>query len=119
MKLYVDDIREAPEGYTLARTISEAVVFIYNYSSSIKEISLDHDISHNVRVGDTYRPFPSPETFATIAYFIGEVYKDEGSSIPKIVTHTANPVGAEKIRDILDKYGIPVEIKLSTPAHRK
>lgn len=133
MKLYVDDIREAPdESWTLCRTITEAIRLIARYKNEIKEISLDHDISFDVRVESTYRPFPSPENFTALAYFIGEVYyinrKFDTSeyavacprTCPKITAHTANPVGAENLKRILEEnYGIPVEIKMMQQAHRK
>lgn len=117
MKIYIDDIREAPEGWHLCRTISEAIRAIARFTSEIDEISLDHDISFEVRIEGTYRPFPSPDTFASVAYFIGEVYRDSVS--PKITAHTANPVGAENIKSILKGYGIDCEIKMMGEAHRK
>lgn len=133
IKLYVDDIREAPDGWTLVTTISEAIRFIARYSESISEISLDHDISFEVRVSGVYRPFPSPDTFASVAYFIGEKYTNRNSrhdlvsalddifmkNLPKITIHTSNPVGAETMEMILANYGFKSEIKPMGEAFRK
>jgi hypothetical protein len=134
MKLYIDDIREAPdESWTLVRTITEAIRFIARYGWEIKEISLDHDISFDVRIEGTYRPFPSPDTFAPVAYFIREKYKDDSThfdammfnenmtnkrTVPKITIHTANPMGAEILEHIFAEAGMPVEINMMGEAHR-
>jgi hypothetical protein len=125
MKLFVDDIRDAlDEHWTLVRTISEAIRCIARFGAEITEISLDHDISHEVRVNGEYRPFPSPETFAAVAYFIGayydrSFYRQNPQKIPKITAHTANPVGAETIAAILSQYEIGCKIEMRSAAHRK
>ena len=41
MKLYLDDIREAPKGWTLIRTAEDCIKFLETNVVSI--ISLDHD----------------------------------------------------------------------------
>lgn len=116
-KLFVDDIRQPPDDtWTLARTVTEAIRYIDLYGVSIEEISLDHDISLEVRVGNTYRPFPSEETYQPVARFITRYYEKLYSLSPKITLHTANPVGAEEMKKILSDFS--VEIKLSEPAYR-
>ncbi len=130
MKLYIDDIRDAPdESWTLVRTISEAIRFIDRYSHEIKEISLDHDISYEVRIEGVYRPFPSPETYQPVAHFIAEKYlcrmlmqELPGNGLPpwrdlKVTLHTANSVGAQNMKEILSPF-IEVEIKPMGAAHR-
>lgn len=128
MKLYIDDIRDAPdESWTVIRTITEAIRSIAFWGDEITEISLDHDISAEVRVNGVYRPFPTEETFASVAYFIGEKYGEidkerEGYLIrkmPKITVHSANPIGCETAVGILGKYGVPCEIKMMGEAYRK
>lgn len=41
-KIYLDDMRPAPNGWTLVKTVREAITFLN--SCNIKEISLDHDL---------------------------------------------------------------------------
>ncbi len=90
MKLFIDDNREAPEGWHLARTITEAIRVIA--SQDIKEISIDHDIENYEQ-----------ENFTAVAYFIGAWYGlDEFDEHPKITVHSGNPVGAERIKQILE-----------------
>ncbi len=108
LKLYVDDIRPAPEGWQQARTVTDAIKFIANFASSIDEISLDHDISYAVEVAGTQRPFPSPENFQAVAYFIAVVY-GQVEKKPNIIIHTANPVGARELESILQAFPIKTE----------
>lgn len=103
MKLFVDDIRNAPdESWTVARTINAAISAIDTFDFEV--ISLDHDISHQVSVGALSRPYPCEETFTAVAYFIKEKYLARIK--PKIVIHTSNPVGALKIKGILKDFEI-------------
>lgn len=104
MKLYVDDIRPAPEGWQQARTVTDAIRFLAQFGEQVDEISLDHDISYAVEVAGTQRPFPSPENFTAVARFIVAL-----GIQPKITVHSANPVGANEIQLILVENGINAE----------
>jgi len=118
MKLFVDDIRDAPDDtWHTVRTVTEAIRVLYNNHGNIKVISLDHDISYPVEVNGLSRPYPSPETFHAVAYYISAAYGSYPTdSLPNIILHTANPLGAEQMR--LTLYRFDVEIKLSAPANR-
>ena len=145
MKLFVDDIRNAPDDkWHVARTITEAIRCIRYYRDEIEEISLDHDISHQVGMGELSRPYPCGETYAAVAYFIGEVYEDRANAkkagvtitclgldcpertggecklvrIPKIVIHSSNIIGVENIETVLAAYGIPSVIEMRGAANR-
>lgn len=111
MKLFIDDIRDAPDdSWTVVRTITEAIRLLA--TQSVTEISLDHDISHMVSVGDVGRPFPCKETFEAVAWFLWQ-----GTYQGKVTIHSANPIGAMKIGHILENANIPYEIKLSKPSN--
>jgi hypothetical protein len=127
-KLYVDDIRNAPdESWTVARTVNAAINAIAKFD--FDEISLDHDISHQVSVGSLSRPYPCEETFQAVAYFIGEKYKDAAfsqhdpdpskhSHVPKIYIHSSNPVAADSMDAILAGYGLSTKATLGKAANR-
>lgn len=118
MKLFVDDIRDAPDDtWHTVRTVTEAIRVIHNNTTKIKEVSLDHDISYPVNVNGLSRPYPSPETFHAVAYYIATTYSlFDSVYLPKIILHTANPLGAHQMADTLSRFN--VEIKLSAPANR-
>lgn len=51
MKLYLDDMRPCPEGWTLATTENNAILTLI--ANKVTEISLDHDLGEGN--GDGYR----------------------------------------------------------------
>jgi len=128
MKLFIDDIRPAPEGWQQARTVTDAIRFLSQFE--VSEISLDHDISMLVEVDGTHRPFPSKETFMAVAYYICAKYwveKKMGDGLihthlcehpPKIIIHSANPVGAENMRKLFEEHGITAIINPASRVNR-
>lgn len=115
MKLYIDDIRPAPEGWQQARTVTDAIRFLDMFGLEVTDISFDHDISYAVEVAGTQRPFPSPENFTAVARYVC------ACALPKLQSltiHSANPVGAKEIENILCKTGLIPQIKASTRVNR-
>lgn len=94
-KLFVDDEREAPKGWILAKTTEEAIRILATSPEMITDISLDHDDGK----GGTFQP---------VAYFIGE--KANGSAFfaddLEVKIHSQNPIGRKQLTDILESYGI-------------
>ena len=118
MKLFVDDIRNAPnEDWTVARSVTSAIRAILQFE--FDEISLDHDISHQVVMGGLSRPYPCEECFCAVAHFISQYWwgRDETEK-PKVIIHTSNPAGASEMGAILSQAGIKYEIKMMGLANR-
>lgn len=123
MKLYLDDVRPAPDGWVLARTVEEAMDII-NRDGSRYEISLDFDLGMigehcetcNDRGWGRMHDFRHPDWCPDCSHII--ITNDESAptgimllysimekcdyiSLPsesywmpeKIYLHTANPVG--------------------------
>lgn len=100
MKLWVDDIRNAPDDtWTVARTVTSAIRAIARYNFDV--ISLDHDISHQVTVGALGRPYPCEETFAAVAYYIKAKYDAVELFDPTVYLHTSNQVAGDEMALIL------------------
>lgn len=117
MKLWVDDIRNAPDDtWHVSRTAIEAIRAIARYRNEITDISLDHDISHQVHLDILSRPFPCKETFASVAYYIAEVYSIR--SQPNIVLHTSNRVAGDEMAAMLLEHGIITTKKYVGAANR-
>jgi len=115
MKLFVDDIRNAPDAsWIVVRTVTGAVRALA--TMEVDCISLDHDIAHHVSVDGNSRSFACRENFSAVCYFIGEKYKSLPP--PKIILHTSNPVGAQRMRHILDAYGLTSEYQPGKPVNR-
>lgn len=105
MKLYVDDLRICPEGWTLARTNTEAIRLLA--TGYVTEISIDHDIcvpnAHLINQTVRKRLAIGEETYQPVAYYIAAMPKP---NLIKVNFHTANPEGAAKMKSILDAVGI-------------
>lgn len=103
MKLFIDDIREAPDSsWTVVRTPSEAIRAIYHFSNDITDISFDHD------AGDT-------ESFQLVAYYFGlmlQSYRLVGQVTiglpwePRVTIHSANSIAAMEIAKILKDHDV-------------
>ncbi len=115
MKLFVDDIRNAPDdSWHVARTVTEAIRAIARYDFDV--ISLDHDVSHQVGMGELSRPYPCGETFAAVAYYVAQKYT--GQEHPTIILHTSNIVAGDEMAEILFTSGILCEKKYMGTANR-
>jgi hypothetical protein len=107
IKVYVDDLRKCPEGWTLARTNTDAIRLLHN--QEVEEISIDHDICFYNRSIHFIKEVA--ETFKPIAYYLSVMPKEKRPQ--KVYLHSANPVGAHEMKRILEDAGIESEIRLS------
>lgn len=129
MKLYIDDLRACPPGWQLARTVTEAIRILA--TQDVEEVSIDHDISHSIALSyaghekdrsKIARPFPCGETFEPVAWFLARTVERKyngrtGTMHMKITLHTANPIGAKKMQEILADAGLEVTVALSAPVN--
>lgn len=102
MKIWVDDVRPAPEGYVWCQTTNEVKHVIQNIFSlyhihntanlpHIELLDLDHDAGDLARWGGDYIK-------------ILDWLERQGWSIP-IRLHTMNPVRRENMKAIIQKNG--------------
>ena len=124
IRLYIDDIRPAPEGWMQARNVTDAIKTIARFGLEITEISLDHDISLAVSVSGEYRPFPSDETFQAVAYYMIAYYGNYHKGLvnpphkPKVTIHTANPVGGKELELLLNENGFTTTMNPASRVNR-
>lgn len=86
MKLWVDDLRPAPDGWTWVTT-SAAAIEILARGEIIDVMSLDHDLGSD----DTTRPVV--------------LWMCEHEAWPREVrVHSANPVGVEWLEGMIARY---------------
>jgi hypothetical protein len=102
MKLWVDDVREAPQGYRWVRSVYEAKVVIRNHETMLKAsggkvryqielIDIDHDAGDFVSDGGDYIK-------------LLDWLEETGRNYP-IRIHSMNPVGRENMRAIIQRNG--------------
>lgn len=85
MKVFLDDVRDCPSSFYWVRNYEECVDILKNCDIDI--ISLDHDLGEN-KTG-----------YDVVKFMVQE------SIFPKeIYIHSANPIGAQNMKDLLKKY---------------
>ena len=107
MKLWIDDVRPAPEGYIWARSTDEAILIIDSYRRWLDYLAY--------RV-DEPQTFPWFEVI-DIDHDAGDYASDGGDYIKlldwleetgrtcTVRIHSMNPVGRENMRRIIEKNG--------------
>ena len=108
MKLWVDDMRPAPDGYVWCKSVNEAknvitdnnAKFVQSWKSGnpddslhIELISLDHDAGDYVNDGGDY---------IKLLDWLEWLYDGKGT-YTKFHIHSMNPVGRENMRAIIQR----------------
>lgn len=100
MKLWLDDVRPAPEGYVWIKSVNEAKDFILNnakYNLYAKELDLitlidiDHDAGEYAKDGGDYIKLLD--------------WLEETGCDCSIHIHSMNPVGCANMRRIIERNG--------------
>lgn len=88
MKLWIDDLRPAPEGWEWVKSSNEAISVLEDRVSEITDISFDHDLGGD----DTSRP---------VALWLAE-----RENFPdRVYIHSANIVGRDWLMSLITRYG--------------
>lgn len=99
MNLWLDDIREAPEGWHHARSVMEAIDAALN--NEIDQMSLDHDLGFDHYAGVVDSGTPNGYHFVMWMRETGHWPKQ------KPTVHSQNPDGARWMRAAIDRYFEP------------
>ena len=100
MKLWIDDVRPAPEGYVWCKSVAEAKTAIieseqfsvwYDTSFYITIIDIDHDAGDFYHDGGDY-------------ICLLDWLEETGRNYP-IRIHSTNPVGVANMRAIIERNG--------------
>ena len=99
MKLWLDDVRPAPEGYVWCKSVVEAKTFIHEFElpsneeffGKIELIDIDHDAGDYAKDGGDY-------------IRLCDWLEETGRNYP-IRIHSMNPVGVANMRAIIQRNG--------------
>lgn len=98
MKLWIDDLRPAPNGYIWAKSVKAAKTAIWQYEHNMTEdnilIDLDHDAGNYVSEGGDY--------IKLLNWLEAKNIVDTGYSFH---IHSMNPVGVQNMRAIIQHNG--------------
>ena len=95
MKIWIDDVRPAPEGYDWCKSVNVAKVVIENYlkwNRKIEILDIDHDAGAYASDGGDYIKLLDWLEEYDVCYF-------------PIHIHSMNPVGVENMRRIIQRNG--------------
>ncbi len=90
MKIWLDDLRQAPEGYVWCHSVNEAIRFIKNADYEIELIDCDHDLGEYAEDGG--------DGIKLLDWLV------ERGLFYKILLHTRNPVGRANMERMIRRY---------------
>ena len=95
MKLWIDDVRPAPDGYYWIKSVNQAKTFLMDphiqHCYKITLIDIDHDAGNYACFGGDYIK-------------LLDWLEETGHNYP-IHIHSMNPVGVENMRRIIQRNG--------------
>ena len=107
MKLFLDDIREAPDKtWVVVRSYFEFVEAVRKHGNEIIEISFDHDL------GEDAHGSLAPTGMDAAKYFVDKFMIEEegyGQLLLKVNVHSSNPAGRKNIGSYFEsakKHGL-------------
>lgn len=95
MKVFLDDIRDAPHGWFLCLTVDE-VIKVFDSGFPVEEISLDHDLG-----------LDQPTGYDFLKWLEEKVHRKDFKGNLKIHVHSSNPPGRKIMKQAIksmEKY---------------
>lgn len=110
MKLWIDDVRLAPEGYEWCRTVNQAITTIQRFEEEIENALDAYDFPSTELWNETIELIDIDHDAGVYAFDGGDYIKlldwleETGRNYP-IRIHSMNPVGVENMRRIIQRNG--------------
>jgi len=95
IKVWLDDVRPAPEGWVACRWPEEVIEFLK--TENVEVVSLDHDLSDPFVTGQGYCSSVKERTGYDVLVWIEEQVITNNFKPPEIRIHTANSSAREKM----------------------
>jgi hypothetical protein len=92
MKVYLDDQREAPEGWVRTKTPAETIELLK--SGQVEVLSLDHDLGEDESVGTGYH---------VLLWLEKEVYTKDFKPPTDMRVHSANSAARPKMEQAIEQ----------------
>lgn len=85
MMVYLDDLRDEPEGWVRTHTVEETIALLE--TGNVSDLSLDNDLGEGIKEG-----------YKVLDWIEEQVYADPNFPIPaRISIHSANPVARQRM----------------------
>ena len=101
MKLWIDDVRQAPEGYVWCKSVNEAKKAIFD-TDEMNEIPRMHDMNFSITLIDIDHDAGDYAVDGGDYIKLLDWLEETGRNYP-IRIHSMNPVGRENMRRIIQK----------------
>jgi len=99
MKIYLDDVREAPEGWVRTYTVAQTIDLLKDRANVVSHLSLDHDLGDDTNIGTGYDVLLwIEEAISVMPYMLHYV--------PVITIHSANPVGRDRMMRAIESIRV-------------
>lgn len=98
VKIWLDDERPAPEGWTHVKTYEEFCAVVKDKFSLIEEMSLDHDLGQD-KTG-----------LHCLSWLLNEKISAGDYKLPDITVHSQNPVGRKNMLQAITSFHRWVEL---------
>jgi len=89
MKVYLDDERATPDGWTRTYTVAETIGLLQ--IAEVSHLSLDNDLGEG-----------EPEGHTVLTWLEQQVFYDPSFPMPIVSIHSANPVRVAYMKRVLD-----------------
>lgn len=97
MKLWIDDMRPAPQGYYWCKTVDNTIDLLNDPFIDVEELNLDHDAGDMVEWGGDYIEILN---YMEMCHY---EYNTDFNFVIKF--HSANPVGIQNMKRICEANG--------------
>ena len=106
-KIWIDDVRPAPEGYIWCKSTLNALHTLFKYRfNEITEINLDHDAGDYAKEGgDFIEVLKELERLCHSKQALKQAFWTTKCKEYTFVLHSANPVGVQNMRAIIQANG--------------
>ena len=84
MRIFLDDTRETPQGWTRTYTVAETIELLK--TRQVMELSLDNDLGEGI-----------PEGYLALNWLEETVFNDETFPVPMMMVHSSN---ASRVQDM-------------------
>ena len=102
MKIYLDDERTPPDGWTLVRWPSEAIELLSK--EDVTHLSLDHDLGEVDPILKVGRPGNAFTGMEVLDWLEEQIFNRAWTkTLPVITIHSANPVAQQRMTQALIK----------------
>ena len=88
IKIWLDDVRQAPDGYIHCHSVNETIDHLRN--ESVEELDLDHDLGIYAKDGG--------DAINLLDWCV------EHRIYPRVKFHTANPVGKANMQRLVERH---------------